>query len=123
MGDCAKSGQGGEGVRVRGSISFFKKNFFLMCTILKVFLEFVTMLLQFYVLLSWPQAPWPGGNPHPLEGEVFSAGQPGKSLFFLIYPREWTQSAGPGKACVKYDIGWILGPPGPLFVEHCRCRW
>ena len=41
-----------------------------MGTILKVFLEFVTMLLQFYVLLSWPQGmrdlrPLAGGKPTP----------------------------------------------------------
>ena len=48
LGNCAKSSQGGEGVRVRSSISFFKKKFFLMCTILKVFIEFVTILLLFY---------------------------------------------------------------------------
>ena len=34
---------------------FFKVFFFLMWTIFKVFIEFVTILLLFYVLISWPQ--------------------------------------------------------------------
>ena len=64
-------------------------------------------------------APQPGVKPTPtaLEGEALSTGQPGKSLYFLIYPREWTQSTGPEEACVKHYMCWILGPPGPLSVE------
>ena len=45
-----------------GSFFFFKKDFFfffLMWTIfLKVFIEFVTTLLLFYVLVFWPQGMW-----------------------------------------------------------------
>ena len=92
---------------------------------LKAFLEFVTILFQFYVLVFWPQGMWalcprPGVKPTPpaLEGEALSTRQPGKSLFFLIYPREWTQSTGPEEACAKHYICWILGPPGPLSVER-----
>ena len=53
----------------------------------KVFIEFVTILLLFYVLVFWPQGMWnlsspPGIKPAPpaLEGEVLTTGPPGKSL-------------------------------------------
>ena len=32
--------------------------FFLMCTVFKVFIEFVTILLLFYVLCFWPWGMW-----------------------------------------------------------------
>ena len=57
-----------------------------MWTIFKVFIEFVTMLLLFYVLVFWPEAcgilaPQPGTEPAPpaLEGEVLTTGPPGTS--------------------------------------------
>ena len=56
-----------------------------MWTIFKVFIEFVTILLLFYVLVFWPQGMWdlpgPGIEPTPpaLEGEVLTTGPPGKS--------------------------------------------
>ena len=34
------------------------KIFFLMWTIFKVFIEFVTILLLFYILVFWPQVMW-----------------------------------------------------------------
>ena len=56
---------------------FFFKIFFLMWTILKVFIELVTVLLLFYVLVFGCEAcgilaPGPGIEPAPpaLEGEV-----------------------------------------------------
>ena len=68
---------------------FFKK-IFLVWTIFKVFIEFVTILLLFYVLvfIFGPEA-WgflvhlPGIKPTPpaLEGEVLTTGPSGKSLF------------------------------------------
>ena len=61
---------------------------FLMWTILKVFIEFVTILLRYYVLVFWPRGMWDlsprlGIEPAPpaLEGEVLTTGPPGKSLF------------------------------------------
>ena len=36
----------------------FFKDFFLLQTIFKVFIEFVTILLLFYVLVFWPQDMW-----------------------------------------------------------------
>ena len=48
-----------------------------------VFIEFVRILLQFYVLDFWPWViltPWPGieATPPALEGEVLTTGPPGK---------------------------------------------
>ena len=61
--------------------------FFLIWTIFKVFTEFVTILLLFYVSIFWPReacgilAPRPGIAPATpaLEGETLSTGLPGKS--------------------------------------------
>ena len=66
-----------------------------MWTIFKVFIEFVTILLLFFlcfVFLVWRHVgsflPDQGLNPHlpALEGEVLTTGPPGKSLLgFLRY--------------------------------------
>ena len=60
--------------------------FLLERTIFKVFLEVVTILLLFYVLVLWCEAcgilaPWPGIKLTlpALEGEVLTTGPPGKS--------------------------------------------
>ena len=37
-------------------VFFFKKNFFLLWTIFKVFTEFVIILLLLYILVLWPQS-------------------------------------------------------------------
>ena len=42
---------------------FFRIFFFLMWTIFKVFIEFVTILLLFYVLVFWPQGMWDLSSP------------------------------------------------------------
>ena len=59
---------------------------FLMWTIFKVFVEFVTVLLLFRVLVFWPRGMWglsslPGIEyaPPALEGEVLTTGPPEKS--------------------------------------------
>ena len=55
-------------------------------TIFKVFIEFLTILLLFHILVFWPRGMWdlssrPGIEPVPpaLEGEVLSTGPPRKS--------------------------------------------
>ena len=60
-----------------------------MWTIFKVFIEFVTILLLFYVLAFWPGSllnlsslTWDQTCTPDLEGEVLTTGQPGKSLKF-----------------------------------------
>ena len=72
---------------LNGWTSFlFKFFFFLILTIFKVFIEFVTILFLFYVLAFWPQAcgilaPKAGIEPTlpALEGEVLTTGPPGES--------------------------------------------
>ena len=60
--------------------------FFLMWTILKIFIEFVTILLLFYVLFFWAcgiLGPQPGIKPTPrhpaLEDKTATTGPPGKA--------------------------------------------
>ena len=43
--------------------SFCFKDFFLRCTNLKVFIDFVTILLLFYVLVFWPRGSWDHSSP------------------------------------------------------------
>ena len=51
---------------------FFGKSF-LMRTIFKVSIEFVTVLLLFYVLVFWPRGMWDqGSNLHPLHWKAKS---------------------------------------------------
>ena len=64
--------------------------FFWMWTIFKVFIELVTVLLLFYVLVLWTKicgilAPPPGieSSPPILEGKVLTAGLQGKSILML----------------------------------------
>ena len=47
----------------RYSVGFFFKFFFLMWTIFKDFIAFVTILLLFYVLVFWPQGMWDPSSP------------------------------------------------------------
>ena len=65
-----------------------KQNFFLMYTIFKVFSEFITILLLFYILSFWPQAcgilaPQTGIElaPPSLKDKVLITGPPGKSPY------------------------------------------
>ena len=44
-------------------LRFFFKIFFLMWTIFKVFIEFVTILLLFYVLVFWQRGMWDLSSP------------------------------------------------------------
>ena len=54
--------------------------FFLMWTVFKVFIEFVTILLLFYVLWDLSYRPWFEPAHPALEGEVLTTGPPGKFL-------------------------------------------
>ena len=63
-----------------------------MWTIFTVFIEFITILLLFYVLGflpggMWILAPWPGVEPTPpeLEREVFTTRSAGKSVLSDLY--------------------------------------
>ena len=44
-------------------VFFFNFFFFLMWAIFKVFIEFVTILLLFYVLIFWPRGMWDLSSP------------------------------------------------------------
>ena len=62
-----------------------------MWTIFKVIIEFVTKLLQFYVLIFVREVrgiliPQPGSKPTPpaLEGEALTTGPPGKPLSYFF---------------------------------------
>ena len=74
-------------------VSFLKIFFFFDGEhFLRVFTEFVTMLLLFHVLVLWPQGMWdlsfPTGvkpTPPALEGKIFTNGPPG-TLPRLIHP-------------------------------------
>ena len=78
-----------------GSLSHLLLFFsFLMWTIFKVFTEFVTVLLLFYVLVFGPQGMWNPSSPTrardwtrtpALEGRVLTTGPPDKSLLFFSF--------------------------------------
>ena len=64
------------------SLFFF---FFFDVDNFKVFIEFFTVLLLFYVLVFWPRSIWDPSSltrdqAHALEGEVLSTRLPAKSL-------------------------------------------
>ena len=67
---------------------YFVKVFFFDVYHFKVFIEFITVLILFYVVFFSGHeacrilAPWPGMEPTSLalEGEVLTTGPPGKSL-------------------------------------------
>ena len=68
---------------VKPWLFFSKIFFFLMWTILKVFIKFVTILLLFYVLAERHAIlAWPGIEPilPALEGKALTTGSPDKSL-------------------------------------------
>ena len=71
--------------------------FFLMWTIFKVFIEFVTILLLFCVLVFWLGGMWDLSSPTrdqtippALEGEILTTGPPGKSLVFVVFVKSQT---------------------------------
>ena len=63
-----------------------------MWTTFNVFIEFVTILLLFYVLVFWPRGMRDLSSPTrvktrtpALEGEVLTTGRPGKSLKLFLF--------------------------------------
>ena len=72
----------------------------------KVFIEFVTILFLFYVLVFWPPGilvPWLGIKLalHALEGEFLTTGQPGMSPNYI------------GVHCKNSYVSWLpLDPFG-----------
>ena len=87
-----------------------------MWTIFKVFIEFVTVLLLFYVLLFGCQAcgilaPQPGINPEApaLEGGVLTTGLPGKSPMCIF---------GGGTDSMIRQTGWRLRERPQEDIRH-----
>ena len=85
------------------NIFFAFLKIFLMQITFEVLIEFVIILLLFYVLVFWPQAPQPGSNPHPLHWKpVLTTGPPGKSLAnittqYLLSPNDMVTIALSGR--------------------------
>ena len=78
----------------------FLKDFFDVDHFFKVFIEFVTILLLFYVLVFQPGGMWdpqPGIEPTPpaLEGKVLTTGPPGKSPPWFIFKRVLSKKKKP----------------------------
>ena len=72
--------------------SFLDLLLLLLCTTFKVFIEFVSIWLLFYVLFCFSYkacgmlSPWPGTEPASpaMEGEVLNSGPPGQSLSVIF---------------------------------------
>ena len=68
-----------------------------MWTIFKVFIESVTRLLLFYVLVFWPLGMWDlnplpemESSPPALEGKVLTTGPPGSPTYSLFKKQQKT---------------------------------
>ena len=69
-------------------MDFYLLFIYLMWTIFKVFIELVTILLPFNVLVFWFRDMWVAGDPactRSMEGKVLTAGLPGKSYPTYIF--------------------------------------
>jgi len=87
---------------------FLRFFFFLMWTIFKVFIEFVTVLILFYVLVFLAMR-LPEPAPSALGGQVLTTGSPGKSedLLFLTLSVPLSavgQNITYGACCSRYTI-------------------
>ena len=67
-----------------------------MWTIFKVFVEFITVLLLFHILVFWPGGMWDLSSqarepaPSALEGEVLTTGLPGSPSAIIFKLRTLT---------------------------------
>ena len=89
-----------------------------MWTIFKVFIEFVTILLLFCILVFFGLkacgnlAPQPGIEPtaSALEGKLLTTGSPGKSqenMHFLEFPR-WPSGKESARKCKRHGFDpWV----------------
>ena len=100
LGNCAKSGQGGEGVRVRSSISFLKKkNFFFDVHYFKslswICYSIASVLFIYLMQGMWDLSSHTRDRTHTpcIESEVLTTGLPGK------YPRS------------SNAMSWVWGTP------------
>ena len=113
----------GNGIRSPDFLPFFFFKVFLMWTIFRVFIEFATILLLFYVLVFGGRhvgilAPWPGIEPAPpaLEGGVSTTGPPGKSLsWFSSHGNPWPSCRS--RSAVETTHSWHGAHSSSLFLE------
>ena len=80
----------------------FLKSFFLMWTIFKVFIEFVTTLLLFYVLVFWPWRMW---DPSSLTRDQTDTPFIGRWSL-----NHWTTREVPQNAILECSLGPLLTP-------------
>ena len=73
--------------------------FSLIWTILKVFTEFVTILLQFYVLVFWPQGVW----------HLSSLSSPNRDWSHIPCTRRWCQLGKSLSTLVFSRLPWSSG--------------
>ena len=99
-----------------------------MWTIFKVFIEFVTILLLFYVLFLWPGGTWDLSSPTkdqtctPLTGRWSLNHCPSHELFFLRKERTFTECAqerGYGAEAKLDSIGKIKTRPRVGIGQRC----
>ena len=76
-----------------------------MWTILKVFIELVTTLLLFYVLVFWPRGMWDPSS--PIRDRTYTACVERRSL------NHWTAREVP-----RLQASWMQDPV-PAFVNPC----
>ena len=84
---------------------------FLMWTIFKVFIEFVTILLLFYVSFFWPRSMWDLSSPTRDRTHTPWVGR--RSLFFFL--------AVLGLRCSMWDLHWGVRDLSLLLTGFSRC--
>ena len=95
---------------------FFK--IFLVWTIFKVFIEFVTTLLLFYILVFWPQDTWDLSFPIKDRTHTLCIGRrslnhwTAREVPIIDLNQEFNYMLSPMSACSKFlNIGIVLGIP------------
>ena len=89
----------------------FKKKIFLDVDHFQVFIEFVTILLLFHVLVSWPRGMWDPSSQTKvwtctlaLEGKVLTTGPPRKSPYSTFWGCLWFSSAQLSRSVVSNSL-------------------
>ena len=93
----------------------------------QVFIEFVTILLLFHVLVSWPRGMWDSSSQTKvwtctlaLEGKVLTTGPPRKSPYSTFWGRLWfssVQFSSVAQSCPTLCDSMNCSTPG-LPVHH-----
>ena len=93
--------------------NFFKffQSYFLMWTIFKVFIEFITILLLFYVLVFWPRGMWDLSSPTRDRTRI--------PCIVKWSPNHWTTREVP---CPIFSGLFILIIEQQFFI-YSGCKW